>query len=193
MNRPANDGTFMKKHKVLFVAALDRRLSRGDLGVLMVILEHSDKQGRAFPGAFRIAKFANLNPRSVKRSVAKLARTGFLTVRRRELGLPNLYIVDLGLAESAPCVTGVAGDLQAIRTPKSPPRDNPVLQPRDADGLGGASRLSPELASEPSKLTLEKSESDRANQVEDRVRTMQRFDEVWSLLHNVDTKSLGRG
>lgn len=182
MNRPDCERPFVKKHKVILVATLDPRLSRGDLGVLMVILEHSGVNGSAFPGTVRIARFTKLSPRSVKRSVAKLAKAGYLTVRRRDCGKSNVYSVELGLAESAPCVTDAAGNLRAVGTQKSPPGDSCVLQPRDSVGLGGTSKLSPELSSEPSELTLGKTEAERAKKLIDPEREKIWLAEIHGLL-----------
>lgn len=69
--------------QLLRAAACDWRLSRGDVGVLAVILKHADGEWLAFPGHRLIAEQARLAPSNVPHSIHKLERYGYLSVIRR--------------------------------------------------------------------------------------------------------------
>lgn len=75
----------------LRAAALDWRLSRGDLGVYAVLLKHSDGNGLTFPGPALISRSAKLAVPNVKVSIAKLASLQYLSIKRRGLRRANHY------------------------------------------------------------------------------------------------------
>lgn len=77
--------------QLLRAAACDWRLSRGDLGVFAVILEHCDGNLRAFPGPALIAKRARLSVTSVKTSIRQLEEWRYLKVERPGLRKRNRF------------------------------------------------------------------------------------------------------
>jgi hypothetical protein len=79
--------------QLLRAAACDWRLSRGDVAVLAVILEHCDSELRAFPGPARIAKAANLAVTNVKRSLKKLEQLRYLGIEHRGVRRRSGYVV----------------------------------------------------------------------------------------------------
>lgn len=68
---------------LLRAAACDGRLSRGDVGVLAVILRHCDSEWLAWPGIRTIAEQARLTTSSVAASLDRLERVGYVRVIRR--------------------------------------------------------------------------------------------------------------
>ncbi len=68
--------------QLLRAAACDWRLSRGDVGVFAVILQHCDSEGLAFPGPTRIGQLARLSPTNVKASLRRLEVFEYVKVLR---------------------------------------------------------------------------------------------------------------
>jgi hypothetical protein len=79
--------------QLLRAAACDYRLSRGDLGVFAVILEHCDADLCAFPGPALIARKARLSVTSVKNSIRQLEEWRYLKVERPGLRKRNRFQV----------------------------------------------------------------------------------------------------
>lgn len=79
--------------QLLRAACCDWRLSRGDVGVFAVILEHCDGELRAFPGPALIAKKARLSVTSVKNSIRQLEEWRYLKVDRPGLRKRNRFQV----------------------------------------------------------------------------------------------------
>lgn len=77
--------------QLLRAAACDWRLSRGDVGVFAVILEHCDEELQAFPGPALIAKKARLSVTSVKSSIRQLEEWRYLKVVRPGLRKRNRF------------------------------------------------------------------------------------------------------
>lgn len=79
--------------QLLRAAACDWRLSRGDIGVFAVILEHCDAELRSFPGPALIAKRARLSVTSVKSSIRQLEQWRYVEIERPGLRKRNKYRV----------------------------------------------------------------------------------------------------
>ena len=79
--------------QLLRAAACDWRLSRGDVGVLAVILAHCDDKWRAFPGPTTISKQARLAVTNVKASLKHLETLYYIEVIRPGLRKANRFIV----------------------------------------------------------------------------------------------------
>ncbi|GAB3366907.1 hypothetical protein GCM10027431_09610 [Lysobacter rhizosphaerae] len=83
--------TLLDRWFLLAKACCDSDLSRGDVAVLCVLLNHVDPMGQAYPGPSRIAAHANLDRRTVKRCVTRLERHGYLEVERPGQRTRNSY------------------------------------------------------------------------------------------------------
>jgi hypothetical protein len=68
--------------QLLRAAACDWRLSRGDVGVFAVILQHCDHDRTAYPGPTRIGQLAKLAPTNVKASIRRLEVFEYVLVSR---------------------------------------------------------------------------------------------------------------
>lgn len=79
--------------QLLRAAACDWRLSRGDVGVLAVILRHCDDRRRAFPGPTLISQEARLATSNVKTSLRRLEELRYIEVERPGLRKANRYRV----------------------------------------------------------------------------------------------------
>ena len=79
--------------QLLRAAACDWRLSRGDVGVLAVILAHCDDKWHAFPGPTTISKQARLAVTNVKASLKHLEALQYIAVIRPGLRKANRYEV----------------------------------------------------------------------------------------------------
>lgn len=74
-------------------AACDWRLSRGDLGVFAVLLQHCDQAGACRPGPARISTMANLATSNVKASLGRLEELAYIRVHRPGPRKANRYQV----------------------------------------------------------------------------------------------------
>jgi hypothetical protein len=90
--------------RLLRAAACDGRLSRGDVGVFAVILEHADDTWVAFPGIRLLSERARLAASNVLASISKLEGFGYITVLRRGQGRRQDYRVMASpeIVETAP-------------------------------------------------------------------------------------------
>lgn len=79
--------------QLLRAAACDWRLSRGDVGVYAVILQHADEDGHAFPGPTRIGQLAHLAVSNVKKSLKHLEDLKYIYVHRPGPRRANRYVV----------------------------------------------------------------------------------------------------
>lgn len=79
--------------QLLRAAACDWRLSRGDVGVLAVILRHCNDRWRAYPGPTLISREAMLATSNVKTSLRRLEQLRYLEVDRPGLRKANRYRV----------------------------------------------------------------------------------------------------
>lgn len=79
--------------QLLREAACDWRLSRGDVGVYAVILQHADEDGLAFPGPTRIGELSHLAISNVKKSLRHLEALRYLHVHRPGPRRANRYVV----------------------------------------------------------------------------------------------------
>jgi hypothetical protein len=79
--------------QLLRAAACDWRLSRGDVGVMAVLLKHANAEWKAFPGPTLIGKTAELDPRNVKESLKKLEALHYIKVIRPGERKANRYVV----------------------------------------------------------------------------------------------------
>jgi hypothetical protein len=76
----------------LVTAATDARLSRGDVACLAVIINRfNTEKGVAWPSVTLVADEANLDRRSVIRSLQRLSEVGYLDIERGGLGKSNRY------------------------------------------------------------------------------------------------------
>jgi len=89
-------------------AACDWRLSRGDVAVFAVILQHCDADWYGFPGPSRIGSLARLAVTNVKASLRHLEASGYIEVLRSVRGAKNAYRVN---------------DATSIKVPARPTRD----------------------------------------------------------------------
>lgn len=131
----------------LRAAACDWRLSRGDVGVLAVILKHCDAEGRAFPGPSRIAAEARLAVRNVKNSLVALERLHYIRVVRPGPRKRNSFVV----LEPPACPTRdarITRSLAAARDARITPTGDAGIQQL---GMRASHELALELTSE---LTL---------------------------------------
>lgn len=92
-NEPAGRIQPVDEVRLLRAAACDWRLSRGDVGVLAVILRHCDDRRRAFPGPTLISQEANLATSNVKTSLRRLEDLRYIEVDRPGLRKANRYRV----------------------------------------------------------------------------------------------------
>src|SRR5687768_12662508 len=83
--------TLLDRWQLLSKASSDPRLSRGDVAVLCVLLNHVDPMGQAFPGPDRIAKHARINRRTVKRCLGRLEALSYVHIERRGERVRNTY------------------------------------------------------------------------------------------------------
>lgn len=90
--------------RLLRAAACDWRLSRGDVGVFAVILEHADDSWLSFPGIRLLSEKAHLANSNVLTSIGKLEGFGYITVLRRGQGRRQDYRVMASpeIVETAP-------------------------------------------------------------------------------------------
>lgn len=79
--------------RLLRAACCDRRLSRGDLGVLAVLLEHCDDSWLAYPGIRRLSTSARLAFSNVLASIERLETFAYIRVIRRPQGSRQDYQV----------------------------------------------------------------------------------------------------
>lgn len=77
--------------QLLRAAACDWRLSRGDVGVMAVLLKHANAKWQAFPGPTLIGRTAMIDPRNVKESLRRLERLHYIKVIRRGERKANRY------------------------------------------------------------------------------------------------------
>lgn len=75
----------------VLAASQDPGLSRGDIAVMMTILEHMNASGIAWPGLSRIAREARVSRPQVTRCIAKLEQRGFLMRESGDRKTPNKY------------------------------------------------------------------------------------------------------
>lgn len=79
--------------RLLRAACCDRRLARGDLGVLAVILEHCDDSWFAWPSIRRLSDRARLTKTNATEAVRRLERFGYIRVTRKGEGKSQDYQV----------------------------------------------------------------------------------------------------
>ena len=79
--------------RLLRAACCDRRLARGDLGVLAVILEHCDDSWMAWPSIRRLSDRARLTKTNATEAVRRLERFGYIRVARKGEGRSQDYQV----------------------------------------------------------------------------------------------------
>lgn len=75
-------GLLIDSYKRLLALSCQKELSRGDVAVLGLLLEHHNaKTGRCDPGRSRLAKISGLSKTAVSNSLAKLEHLDFLRIR----------------------------------------------------------------------------------------------------------------
>jgi hypothetical protein len=79
--------------RLLRAASCDRRLSRGDLGVFAVLLQHCDDSWLAYPGIRRLSTSARLAFSNVLASIERLETFAYVRVIRRPQGSRQDYQV----------------------------------------------------------------------------------------------------
>lgn len=111
-------------------AACDWRLSRGDVGVYAVILEHADENGLAFPGPTRIGEMANLATSNVKKSLRHLEALRYIRVHRPGPRRANRYEVldspSIPTRKAASNISEVRRELGMQAAPALGTKSNPV-------------------------------------------------------------------
>jgi hypothetical protein len=84
--------------------------------VLVVIAKHANKKLQAFPSVSRIAKLANMSPRSVHRKINRLQELGLLHVKNQGKDgkkTSNLYTLRV-VTDSQGVVTDRRGDTDTV-------------------------------------------------------------------------------
>ena len=84
--------------------------------VLVVIAKHANKKLQSFPSVSRIAKLANMSPRSVHRKIIRLQELGLLHVKNRGKDgkkTSNLYTLRV-VTDSQGVVTDSQGDTDRL-------------------------------------------------------------------------------
>ena len=79
--------------QALRAAACDWRLSRGDVGVYAVILQHANSDRESWPGPTRISNVANLAVSNVKSSLKRLEDWKYIEIIRPGLRKANRFLV----------------------------------------------------------------------------------------------------
>lgn len=98
--------------QALRAAACDWRLSRGDVGVFAVILEHCNADGQAFPGPALISKRARLSVTNVKASIRRLEAMRYITIERPGLRKKNRFQVTFKPAPIIPRLAGIPSQMK---------------------------------------------------------------------------------
>lgn len=83
--------TLLDRWVLLAKASCDPCLSRGDLAVMCVLLNHVDPMGQAYPGPDRIAKHAKIDRRTVKRCLRRLETLNYVKIERPGPRVRNTY------------------------------------------------------------------------------------------------------
>lgn len=126
----ADDNGLLAKWKLAQSASTDSRLSRGDLAVLMQILDQM-RDGEAWPGLGHIAKETRLDRSSVVRSVKRLVELGYLLRKSGDRSRSNRYRMGL----DSRC--------------EAAPRRKPAPRCKAAPGVGASSHLDLGASSHP--------------------------------------------
>ncbi len=107
--------------QLLRAAACDWRLSRGDVGVLAVILRHCDDRRRAFPGPTLISRECRLAPSNVKTSLRHLEQLRYIEVERPGLRKANRYrVLDSPRVMDQKAARTIAATKRELGLPASP-------------------------------------------------------------------------
>ena len=158
-----SDHGLLARWKLAIAAARNRRLSAGDLAVLMAVLDCMNDDGLAWPGFKKISIDANVDRSTAVRSVTRLDQSGYLLRESGDRTRSNRYRI--GRCESAP---------SSESTPRR--KAAPIGRCESAPGVGASLRLEvganprPDLALknlpiEPTQLNLP---------------TVDRFNEFWA-------------
>lgn len=157
MNDTSDRLTVLDELQALRSGTLDWRLSRGDLGVLAVLLKHSNAAGESWPGPSRIADLANLAVSNVKASLRRLEELRYIAVTRPGPRKKNRFTVLTSPAvpsqkaarAMAKCARELgirAGPVAKPSRAATGPADRTATRPADRPELG--MRAGHELASE---------------------------------------------
>ena len=72
-------GNFVRTHRTLIALTCEPGLSKGDVALLALLLEHrNSKTGRCDPGRTRLATLAGLNKATVSKRLASLKARGWI-------------------------------------------------------------------------------------------------------------------
>lgn len=105
MSAPAMPSSLLDRWRLMCNAASDVRLSRVDLAVLIVILNHiNGTSGEAWPGAEALAKATGAVLRSIRYSRSRLVKFGYLIERRAD-GRPNRYRIGTPAMDCTPATS----------------------------------------------------------------------------------------
>lgn len=117
----ANDRLLVSRWRLALRAASDPSFSRADVGVLMVILDHMDKAGEAWPGLTRIGELARVDRSHVTRCIRKLTETGYLDREAGNQTKSNRYRIgrvgrctDAPRGKCSPAPTGRCTDASEV-------------------------------------------------------------------------------
>ena len=87
------DSAFWRDGVVCIPHSINRthRLSHSMRAVLILLMDHADEKGEAWPGHDSMALDADLSIRTVERALQELHRTGMVSWQRRGQGKTNIY------------------------------------------------------------------------------------------------------
>jgi hypothetical protein len=74
----------------------DQRLTAPEIVTYIHLLSYAWSENQVFPGQDVLAEKMRVNVRSVKSYIAKLKEVGYLSIKRRGLGMTNVYILHIG-------------------------------------------------------------------------------------------------
>lgn len=108
---------------------LDTAISAGAVR-LWGVLDRTAQRASLFPGREHLATKMDVSLATIDRQLAELAKGGWLTIRRRGLGLTNLYTLhDHPQGRGNGAATGEDSDPSPVRTPNL----SPVANKREQD------------------------------------------------------------